>query len=722
MILALLLFAAPACWDDARMGRMAEAKACFEKLSSSRDPAERAEGLWGLGLRKDANDAFRLAHGLSPNSPPLKTRWGRLLLEGNSPGDARDLFTEALKIDQNYAPALVGLALAASETFERRALDLAQSAVKADPKLLEARELLATLLLEQGDQGEAASAAEEALSTRPDALGAMATLAAIDTLNDRPQSAWFARIEARNPRCAECYRHVARMLVLNRRYPEAISYYRKALELNPGLHAARAELGVNLMRTGEAAQARKELAAAYDAGYRSAITANSLQLLDTLQKFNVYETPRAVIKLSPKEAALLKPYVEREAERALATFEKKYGYKLPGKVTIELYPDHDDFAVRTMGLPGLGILGVCFGLSVAMDSPSARPPGQFHWASTLWHELSHVYALTMTNFRVPRWFTEGLSVHEETATDPTWGDRLTPDMLEAIEKKKLLPVARLDRGFVRPETPGQVAVSYFQAGRICDYIEAAYGWSKMMEMMKAFARVTTTAAVIHEVLGVKPEEFDKGFEAWLRKQHETPLKNFAEWKARMKKAQAGAGAGGAEELRKELASLAEMYPEYVEGGNAYETLAALERKAGRKDAEREWLGRYMKQGGRNPASLKRLAELEEERGEKLAAEDALRRVLGIYPMKDEQLHRKLASIRMDLKKYPGAVEEWGAVLASGTTDVAGAHYERARAYLAMGRIEDAKNDVLTALEAAPGFRAAQRLLLELNSPKKEGSQ
>jgi hypothetical protein len=53
--------------------------------------------------------------------------------------------------------------------------------------------------------------------------------------------------------------------------------------------------------------------------------------------------------------------------------------------------------------------------------------------------------------------------------------------------------------------------------------------------------------------------------------------------------------------------------------------------------------------------------------------------------------------------------------------VAGAHYERARAYQALGRAEDAKIEVLSALEAAPGYRAAQKLLLELSKPKKEGS-
>ena len=105
-----------------------------------------------------------------------------------------------------------------------------------------------------------------------------------------------------------------------------------------------------------------------------------------------------------------------ELKRAMATYERKYQMKLPGAMRLEVYPNHDDFAVRTIGLPGTGgLLGVTFGLVVAMDSPTARPPGEFNWASTLWHEMSHVYVLTATHHLVPRWFTEGLAVHEEGA-------------------------------------------------------------------------------------------------------------------------------------------------------------------------------------------------------------------------------------------------------------------------------------------------------------------
>ena len=77
-----------------------------------------------------------------------------------------------------------------------------------------------------------------------------------------------------------------------------------------------------------------------------------------------------------------------------------------------------------------------------MDSPSGRPPGSYHWASTMWHELSHVFVLQATKRRVPRWFTEGLAVYEETAASPDWGDRLDPEDIQAIHDKKLLPASR----------------------------------------------------------------------------------------------------------------------------------------------------------------------------------------------------------------------------------------------------------------------------------------
>src|SRR5947199_1277890 len=110
--------------------------------------------------------------------------------------------------------------------------------------------------------------------------------------------------------------------------------------------------------------------------------------MDSYKNFVTFKTDRTILKLHKKEAELLRPYFESEMQRAIATYEDKYRMKLQQPVQVEVYPDHEDFAVRTLGMPGMGALGVTFGYSIAMDSPSGRPPGKFHWASTLSHEMS----------------------------------------------------------------------------------------------------------------------------------------------------------------------------------------------------------------------------------------------------------------------------------------------------------------------------------------------
>ncbi len=367
--------------------------------AAAQTPAELAERYWKQRRWEDANAAFRAAVKSDPRNPALRVRWGLLLLERFNPGEAADLFNEALELEKDYPPALLGLARVAAERMDPKAAELCRKALEKDPSLEEARELLANVLLEDGDF-EAAAAEARKLGARP---GGHAVLAAIALLRDEDAAPALSAMG----RHAPGYARIARHLVLNRRYEEGIEYYRKALEIDPELHAARSELGINLMRVGRDADARRELEAAYEAGYRNAPTANSLKLLDTLAKFDSVRRPRFVLRLDKSESKLLAPYFAREIERALDVYEKKYRFRLPGPVQVEAYKNHADFEVRTLGVPGLGALGVAFGLSVAMDSPSARPPGAFHWASTLWHELSHVFVITATRHRVPRWFTEG---------------------------------------------------------------------------------------------------------------------------------------------------------------------------------------------------------------------------------------------------------------------------------------------------------------------------
>ena len=667
---------------------------------------QQAEALWKKHRYDDANGAFRALVAAHPGNAEYRVRWGRLFLERFQPDDAAKLFNEALLIEPRRADALLGLALVAADGFEAKAVELAHRALAADPHLVEAQELLARLALEDSDPAKAAAEAHKALDMSANATEAKAILATIDWLNDKTDTPW-------DPHDGAAYETAGRIFVLNRRYEEGIKLFRKAIALQPDLWSARSQLGVNLMRLGREEEARAELEMCYEGHYRDAATVNTLRLMDSYKNFVTYKTDRTTLRLHKKEAELLHPYFEAEMLRALNTYDKKYGFKLDRPVQVEVYPDHEDFAVRTMGMPGLGALGVTFGYVVAMDSPSGRPPGSFHWASTMWHELSHVYVLNMTNFRVPRWFTEGLAVHEETAVSPEWGDRLDPHAIMAIKDKKLLPVAELDRGFVRPTYAAQVVVSYFEAGRICDYINREWGWPKLLAMIHDFAGGASTPEAIEKELGITPEEFDTRFLAALNAETKKTVDGFDEWSKELKKVAAEYKAHDYDAMIRDASAIRDIYPDYIEAGNVYQFLADGYAAKGDKKAAIAELERYAKVGGRSPDTLKQLATLLEEAGNRKEAAEVLDRLNYIQPI-DEDLHRRLGDLWLGLGNTDGAIREYRAVLAKSPTDPAASHFNLAKAYRSANRPDAAKDELLLSLEAAPGFRPAQKMLLELS--------
>jgi len=700
------------CHALRKHGQRAEAQKCYESLTAARSAYLRAEGYWGTEKYQEANNQFRLAVSQSPANAMYRVRWGRLMHERFNNTDAANLFKEALEKDPKNAQAYYGLALVSADGFDSKALEYVGKALELDPKLVEAHELKANLLLEDSDEAKAFAEADEALKVSSEALDAMAIHAAIEMLADRSPDAWFTKIRAVNPNYGEGYALVAHHLVLNRRYEDGIAFYRKAIEADPRLWPAHSQLGINLMRMGQEDEPRKQLELSYDNGYRNEETVNSLRLLDSYKNFVTFRDDTTILKLQKKEADLLRPYFDAELKRIMAAYDKKYKMKLSGPVQVEVYPDHEDFSVRTMGMPGLGALGVTFGEVIAMDSPSGRPPGEFHWASTLWHEMSHVYILTATNHRVPRLFTEGLAVHEETEVSPEWGDRMTPEIVVAIREKKLLPVAELDRGFIRPDYPAQVIVSYYQAGRICDYIKSRWGADKLLDMVHSFAQLKTTPETIRQNLAMEPEEFNKEFLEWLDKDVGKTVANFDKWRASVKDLAQQAKNKNYDEVLKEGEEVRQLYPDYVYPANPYEFMAQADLAKGNKPAAVAILTDFEKMGGRDPQALKQLASLEEELGKPADAAATLDRLNYIFPV-DEELHRRLGDLWFAQNNTKGAIREYAAVVAMQPLDKASAQYNLARAYFAAGQKEKAEEHLLASLEAAPSFRPAQKLLLQL---------
>ena len=274
----------------------------------------------------------------------------------------------------------------------------------------------------------------------------------------------------------------------------------------------------------------------------------------------------------------------------------------------------------------------------------------------------------------------------------------------------------MDRGFIYPEYPSQVIVSYFQAGTICDYIKQRWGDGALLGMVHSFAAKKTTPEAIQENLHLSPEQFDKAFIAWLDKRTASTVANFDSWKMQLRTLAEKSKANDYDAVITAAPAVIKLYPEYISDANAYEFLALAQVAKGSKQAAVETLTAYEKMGGESPDALKKLASLEEELGQKEAAAATLDRINFIYP-EDEALHRHLGDLWLAGGNYSGAVREYSAVLALNPLDRASAEYNVAQAYLAAGDRTKAEESVLGALETAPGFRPAQKLLLEIESHK-----
>ncbi len=75
--------------------------------------------------------------------------------------------------------------------------------------------------------------------------------------------------------------------MITRRYREAIELYQKAVDIEPALYSAHAELGVNLLRENRVDEAREHLQIAYRGDPFSAPIVNTLRLIDSFQNFVV---------------------------------------------------------------------------------------------------------------------------------------------------------------------------------------------------------------------------------------------------------------------------------------------------------------------------------------------------------------------------------------------------------------------------------------------------
>ncbi len=700
---------------------------CYAPLANDQSLHVSAEASWALGKTRDANEYFRRAVDQQPGNPHIRARWGRLFLSTHQPSEAAPLFQEALQLDPDYLHAQTGLvaALLTQSGSEARRL-LAELSAK-HPQDVELLLLQSRLLLESRNVDAADELLDRALASAEEnnitPLDIYALKVSADLLRDNDDSPWVQKALDYSPTYGDIYFIPVHYHLINYRYRESVALLKKAVKVQPTHWSAHSQLGINLLRLNDIAGAKKHLEIAYSGDPYDTATVNTLRLLDTLEEFKDIETNAdytlngdhsapLVMRLHKDEAKYLAPYVEDLTRRAVKTFTSRYDFALEEPLIVELFPNHDDFAVRTVSTPGVGLLGVTFGYLLAMDSPSGRPPGDFHWGSTLWHELAHVFTIEKSDHRMPRWFTEGVSVYEEWTTGPLRGRHIPIDVLQAIREEKLLPVADLDSGFVRPTYPNQVTVSYMQAGLICQMISKRWGHDKLTEMLVQFDLRKDTTQAVRSVLGISTEQLDRELQNYISEELGQVISQFDDWREIVTSVNRAHQSKQWQTVIALADQANDIYPEYVGKGNTWIALHDAYVGLGQNEAAVEALEFWYENGGHQPDMLHQLAHRLRDAGQTAKSTEVLESINWVHP-NNIDLHEKLGKDYFAAGNYKGALREFTSLLGLNPHDKSVVYLDIARTYQQLGDNKRAKRNVLQALEQAPFFREAQDLLLEL---------
>jgi tetratricopeptide (TPR) repeat protein len=678
-------------------------------------------GIENPQLFKDALKAFDRAiqeGGDSPEGDAARVRLGELFLEKYNSSDAQSTFDEVLRDNPSHPRALLGAARRLFFDNQAGADSLVDRALQVNPSYPEAHVFRAELHLDLEEYREAEREVDRALQVNPALSEALAVKAAVRYLaGDKPGfEAAKTRALAVNPRDAELYNTVAELAARVRQYREASDFAKEAVALDAKSWRGFGLLGMNQLRLGQIASGRKSLETSFAGDPYNVWIKNTLDLLDTFKNYDETKTDHFVFMVEKEESAVLAPYLAELSEAAYQRFATKYAYTPPPPIRIEVYRSHADFSVRTVGLAGLGALGVSFGTTLAFDSPAAKDAGPFNWGSTVWHELAHTFTLGSTNHRIPRWLSEGLSVYEERRARPGWGFDVTPAFLDAYKAKKLVPVSRMNDGFMHPAYPEQVMFSYFQASLVCELIARDAGEPALLRMLQAYKAGQTTEQVFQSVLKTDMAAFDRKFDAYLRERFATSLAGLDEFRARMGEGRALVQRGQLDAAIAPLTRAKALFPQY--GGDEAPTLylAQIFEKKGDTRRAADELRLFVSLNETNYQAHVMLADLLQKLGDAKGAADALDGAMFINPF-ELPMHQRLAELYRAAGDARNVVRERRAIVALAPVDRAEALYQLAVAYREAGDAGAARKTVLRALEDAPNFEKAQTLLLTIHEER-----
>jgi tetratricopeptide (TPR) repeat protein len=664
---------------------------------------------------------------------------GDLALDKGDFALAAKIYGETLKKFPEDADSHFGLARAFQPSDRGEMLKELEAALSHNANHVPSMLLLADHAIDAEDDALVQKMLDRALSVnpwQPEAWAYRAALAHLrnDTNGENEAHEMGLKFWKTNPKVDHL---IGKKLSQKYRFAEGSAFQRQALKFDAKYLPARIQLAQDLLRLGgeeEGWQLAEEVSQrdGYD------VTAyNLVGLRETLGKFQTVTNQEFILRMSRHEAAIYGQRALDLLQRAHKRLSEKYGLTPAPPTVVEIFPEQKDFAVRTFGMPeNPGFLGVCFGHVVTANSPASQTAHPANWQAVLWHEFCHVITLQLTRNRMPRWLSEGISVYEEIQENPTWGQAMTPRYREMILGDDLTPVSKLSAAFLSPKSDLHLQFAYYESSLVVDYLVQRFGFESLKQILHDLGEGTDINAAIAahtEPIG----QFEKGFGVFARERAER-LAPGLDWK-KFKPIDPDHGAESVadlveknptnfwaltdyarkliadkkwEQAKVPLKKLLESYPGFTGANNAYFLLAAAHRGLNETNEEREVLSKLAALDADATATFQRLMELNEAAKDWTGVAQNAQRFLAVNPLLP-QPYRHLARANEELSQTEAAIQSYDTLLLLDPQDPAEVHYRLAR-LLRQRADPAAKRHVLQALEEAPRYRDAHRLLLELN--------
>lgn len=450
-----------------------------------------------------AQKAYQQALDVSPTLEAVLVAKGDLWLDRYDEDAAIKIYAEAIKANPESLPAFLGLAQTQREKGDfsscKRSVD---RILQLNPHHPTALALLADLSYYDQQNAEAEEALKKGYATNPVDI-ILLSVEATYAIRRKDQARVERVLQTAEKACwnpSEFHFQLADCLERNYLFRDADKHHNRCLELSPWhkrSHAAKSMLSGRISPV-SAEAALEPMREAFRSDPFHIRLFNMRNLFAKRGEFVRLESEHFILRIPSAGARTYGTLALENLEQTYHELSETFHYQHPEKILVEFYEDPDDFSVRIAGLPGTGLAGVCFGNIIILSAPGRSRMTGFNWGNNLRHELTHSFTLALSESRLPRWYTEGLSVVEEW--DPNTNS--DPILAQRLRLKDLVKVEEMDLAFHRPKNMATVALAYAQSGEVVQALTSQLGFGIHLQLLKEFASGQATQEVLPRVTGI----------------------------------------------------------------------------------------------------------------------------------------------------------------------------------------------------------------------------